>query len=120
MVKVYTSNYAVIDEGCNKINLYTEYPAKGQFVTTLKNVKVIITDDIIEITGDEYLFDFTFYSSDLNELKNEPHENYVCMRYKNIMDFFRRVKTPYVKSGWYRLKKTRPFKTITNKWTLTI
>jgi hypothetical protein len=120
MTRDYTSNYAVIDEDHNRIKLYDKYPLSTGFLTKLQNVKVLINGDTIEIQGDEIMFDFTFYSKDLSEFKNEPHENYVHMRYKNIIHFFRGIKTPYVKSGWYRLKETQPYKTITNKWTLTI
>ena len=116
----FKSNYAVIDEDHNRIKLYDTYPFTGLFDTKLKNVKVLIDGDTIEIHGDEILFDFTSYSTDLSKLKREPDEAYIRMRYKNIMDFFRRIKTPYVKAGWYRLKETRPYRTITNKWTLTI
>jgi len=120
MYKEIKSNYAGIDNGSNsmlKVYLNETEPCITNFLFILKNVTInFIKDDIIEVVGERIECDFAFEDTFLEDMKNKPDEKYIKMGYKSIFDFFKGVKKPYVKMGWYKLKTTKPYRCLTSNW----
>jgi hypothetical protein len=111
------SNYLKIDGSKFILEVYENEPSTRLSDFALKNVSIKFKEDkTIEVTGDKIEWSFAFAKSFLEDMKNKPNHEYVNMGYKNIMDFFKGIKKPYVKMGWYKLDKTTPYHCLMSKW----
>lgn len=119
MVKELKSNYARID--CSKsileVKVYENEPSTHWSNFALKNVTITFKEDTtIEITGEKIEWSFAIEKTFVEDMKNKPHEIYVNMGYKTILDFFKGFEKPYVKMGWYKIENTSKYHCLTSNW----
>jgi hypothetical protein len=111
------SNYVVIDSSKSILELYENEPSTHLSNFALKNVTIKFKQDtIIEVTGEKIEWSFIFNKKFVEDLKNTPNEKYTKLGYRTISDFFKGIKKPYVKMGWYKNEKTSPYHCIMSKW----
>lgn len=101
------------------LSVYDFEPNTSLYDFVVKDAHITFDDcGIIKISGQKIEWNFLFYSEFVEDMKRKPHEDYVKMGYKSIFDFFKGIKKPYVKSGWYKLKETKPFQQVMSNWIL--
>lgn len=82
----------------------------------LKNASLTFEGSVLDIKGEEILWGFSMDRRWTDTMSKLPDTRYIKYGYRTIMDFFNGVKTPYVKSGWYKLAETKPYRCTMNKW----
>ena len=111
------SNYARIDDTKSILEVYETEPSTHWRNFALKNVVIKFKEDTtIEVTGEKIEWSFSFNKEFVEDLKNTPNEKYTKLGYRTISDFFKGIKKPYVKMGWYKLEKTTPYHCLMSKW----
>ena len=111
------SNYAKINSSKSLLEVCENEPSTNWVDFALKNVTIKFKEDAtIEVTGEKIEWAFTFDKIFVEDLKNEPTDNYTKLGYRTISDFFKGIKKPYVKMGWYKLKKTMPYHCLMSNW----
>ncbi len=111
------SNYARIDSSKSILEVYENEPSTHWSDFALKNVTIKFKEDTtIEVIGEKIEWSFTFNKEFVEVLKDTPNEKYTKLGYRTISDFFKGIKKPYVKMGWYKLEKTTPYHCLMSKW----
>jgi hypothetical protein len=94
---------------------YNHYPIHS----FLKNVIIKFNNDAtIEVTGERIIWLFTFEKKFVEDMDFEPEEKYTKLGYKTLLDFFKGIKKPYVKTGWYKIKKTTQYHCLMSNWNI--
>lgn len=77
---------------------------------------------IVQIQGDKLKSGFAWQYRFIEDLKNEPSIEHVEIRqgYRTLLDFFRRIKKPYIDRGYYRCKETKKYNCFLSKWKINI
>lgn len=79
----------------------------------LKDVEITFLENgIIKIKGKVLIYKFAFDGFFVEDNQTEICDNYISQRF----DLFRLKKRPYVKTGWYKLNKTKSIEIIKNKY----
>ena len=119
MEKIITAKFAAIDVEQSEITISEFQPSIRFAKFCVRDVKIIFKENsIIEITGHRLLWEMNFIKKPLSEMVKQPMESYIVYKYKNLFDYFRKKKTPFINSGWFQLKKTQPFHCLMHKWIL--
>lgn len=117
MEEIFKSKYATVDSADKIIVLYNTKPERSSGVTELENVTITFEEkSIARIVGSRVRWGFTFRFLFSDEWKEAPEARYTRIGYKNIWDWIRRIKKPYVLTGWYVLKKRAPYQAIMSQW----
>lgn len=118
MKKELKSTYLKIDSGKNTLVMYRDAPRRFSLIHRyLKNAVITFTEDgTIKVNGDEIQWGWVAYKTFVEDLDDKPDEAYTNLGYKNVIDFFKGVKNPYVKAGWHKLDKTEKFNCEMSQW----
>lgn len=102
-------------QGTLQVRLFPSVPLVGSgYEDSIENVKIEESPTgAVTITGDAQKWKYTYETCFITDPKT-IHPNYLKEEFKTVIDFFRRKKSPCVKSGWYRLNESTPYKVTTN------
>jgi hypothetical protein len=111
------SNNARIDISKSILEVFEKEPSTHISNFVLKNVTVKFKEDTtIEVIGERINWSFSFQNEFVEDLADAPSEKYTKLGYRTILDFFKGIKKPYVKMGWYKLEKTTPYHCQMSNW----
>ena len=97
------SNYARINYGKSILEFHEKEPSTYMYDFALKNVIIKFNNDAtIEVTGERIIWLFTFEKKFVEDMDFEPEEKYTKLGYKTLLDFFKGIKKPYVKTAVIR------------------
>jgi len=119
-MKTIKSNFAQINEKHKLIELLEESPCTNGLQTTIEDVTIEIEGNILRIDAKLWNWGFLTERTFVEDMENKPIKSHTKLGYKSITDFFKGIKKPYVKSGWFIYEKLEPYKAEMSQWFLSL
>lgn len=119
-MKTIKSKFAQINENNKLITLLEESPATNGLETTIEDVTIEIEGSILRIDGKLWNWGFLTERTFVEDMRNKPIKSHTKLGYKTILDFFKGIKKPYVKMGWFIYEETEPYKAEMSVWFLSL
>jgi hypothetical protein len=119
-MKTIKSKFAQINERHKLIELFEERPCTNGLETPLEDVTIEIDGSILRIEGKKWNWGFLFEKTFVEDMKNKPIEKHTRLGYRTIYDFFKGIKKPFVKSGWFLYEKSENYKAQMSQWFLSL
>lgn len=113
-MRIFKANFVRVYEN-NVLYLYNKIPKPGNGIV-IKNPSILIDEDNnLNLTGDEMIQEYSekFFITDATPSDEVPSG----VEYRTFSDWWKGKLTPYIE-GRFWTKKTRPYKMITNHWTI--
>ena len=115
-----TSKYAQINVNNKLIELFEHAPRANGLTTTLEDVTIEIENGVLTVIGKKWTWGFLFGKKFVEDMNDKPIEIFTRLGYKTIGDFFKGIKKPYVKMGWFLCEKKEDYKAIMAQWHISI
>lgn len=109
----FSFKYAQVSSNCKVIYFFNDFHKRRPYHTIIENATCLIRDEELTLVGDRLIEGIAISRLYIDEMYDKPKPEFIKYGF-DILSF---KKKPYVK-GWFFYQKTKPYKLITNQWSL--